>query len=144
VSLTFFPQETRASCTVACLRMVLAHWGIIADEATLRACCRTTKQGTRANDAITCAQKYGLQADELRDAQWADVRELLAAEIYPIALLNLYPLNMLWVMHAVVVESVAEETIVYLDPIYGRKSATVVSFDQAWAMNRRRAIVVCR
>lgn len=47
-------------------------------------------------------------------------------------------------MHAVVMESVGEETIIYLDPIYGRKSAAVVSFDQAWAMNRRRAIVVRR
>ncbi len=75
--------------------MVLAHWGIVEEEATLRVCCQTTEQGTRASEAVACAQKYGLQADELRDVQWTDVRGMLAAEIYPIALLNLLPLHAL-------------------------------------------------
>ena len=144
MSLRFFPQETPVSCTVACLRMVFAHYDIIVDETTLYVCCRTTMQGTRASDAVACARSYGLLADERREVQWNDVRMALSAGIYPIIMLNLFPLAALWVMHAVVLQAFDEQHVHYLDPVYGAKSADIIAFDQAWTMKQRRAIVIRR
>jgi len=142
MSLPFFSQETRVSCTVACLRIVLAHWGIVCDEATLRDGCKTTLMGTSASDAVACARGHGLLADAIIGAKWSDMTAWLQDETYPIALLNLFPLRALWVKHAVVVKEVDEEAVAYLDPIYGQQKAVRSSFDQAWAMNRYRAILV--
>ena len=142
MSLTLFLQETRISCTVACLRMVLAHSGILVDEATLRAGCKTTESGTRAQDAAACARQYGFEAEEVSNARWQELEEWLAAGIYPIILLNLFPLRLLWVKHAVIAESADQDRVTYLDPIYGRQEAEITVFDQAWAMNRYRAILV--
>ncbi|MBS1253065.1 MAG: hypothetical protein MAG451_02110 [Anaerolineales bacterium] len=140
--LKFYPQETRLSCTPACLRMVMAHWGIEVDEATLRECCKTDGLGTVARDAVACTRRYGLRAEELRKATWDDLRRWLADGLYPILLVNLFPLDALWVFHAVVVETVTDELVTYLDPAQGQRIAEVRAFEQAWQMNRRRAIVV--
>ena len=142
MSLTYFPQETRTSCTVACLRMVLNHWGIIVVEESLRACCQHTNQGTVARHAITCAKSYGLLAEERRRTTWSEMTTFLQQDIYPIMLLNLFPLKAHWVRHAVVLESIENQTIHYLDPIYGHSTAPQSAFDQAWLMNRRRAIII--
>ncbi|NUM43111.1 MAG: C39 family peptidase [Anaerolineales bacterium] len=142
--LTFFPQETRVSCTVACLRMVLFHWGIESDESMLRLCCKTTQQGTRASEVVACARQYNLSAEELRDVPWQKLQAWLSEGIYPIALLNLYPLHALWVNHAVVLENIHEDMVDYLDPIFGRKSSPRAPFEQAWEMNRKRAILIWR
>lgn len=138
----YFPQETRVSCTVACLRMVLSHWGINEDEPKLRDGCKTTHQGTRASDVVACAREYGLQAGEYRDTGLEDISGWLSQNIYPILLINLFPLNALWVTHAVVVIEINDDFISYLDPIFGQKSASFSVFEQAWRMNRRRAIVI--
>lgn len=142
MSLTFFPQELRTSCTVACLRMVLNHWGVTESEVVLRECCRTTEQGSLGSDVVSCAEKYGLSAYEAVGAGWQELISWQDQGIYPIVLLNLFPLKALWVRHAVVIESAIEDTVTYLDPTYGRQVASRVSFEQAWAMNRNRAIVI--
>ncbi|MBI5714764.1 MAG: C39 family peptidase [Chloroflexi bacterium] len=145
MSLTFLPQETRYSCTVACLRMVMAHFDISIEESELRECCKTTEQGTLAREAVKCAQQHGLNAKEMRDVSWDDAKEILAHQTtYPIALINLFPIKALWVMHAVVIESIDDDLIAYLDPIYGKQSVNIISFGQAWEMNGRRAIVITR
>lgn len=140
--LRFYLQETRLSCAPACLRMVMAYWGIEVDEATLRDCCKTDWLGTAAEDAVACARRYGLWAEEVREASWDDLRRWLTDGLYPILLLNLFPLDALWVFHAVVVETVTDELVTYLDPVQGPRTVEVVAFQQAWRMNRRRAIVV--
>ncbi|MBI5052515.1 MAG: hypothetical protein HZB52_04525 [Chloroflexi bacterium] len=72
MSLTFLPQETRYSCTVACLRMVMAHFDISIEESELRECCKTTEQGTLAREAVKCAQQHGLNAKEIREIQFTE------------------------------------------------------------------------
>jgi len=122
--------------------MVLFHWGIETDESTLRTCCKTTNQGTRASEVVACAQQYGLQVEEIREATWEKLSEWLSEGIYPIALINLFPLHALWINHAVVIEAINEETVTYLDPIFDRKSSPRPQFEQAWEMNRKRAIII--
>lgn len=140
----FFQQETEWSCTPACLRMVLAHLGTVVDEAALRECCQTTETGTHADGAVACARRHGFKAEHLRRNEVNDLRRWLADDVYPIALVNMFPLLALWRMHAVVVIGIEADTVYYLDPARGQREDALVSFEQAWTMNLRRAIVMQR
>jgi ABC-type bacteriocin/lantibiotic exporter with double-glycine peptidase domain len=122
--------------------MVMAYWGIEVDEATLRACCQTDRLGTIAKDAVACARGYGFKAEEIREATWDDLNDWLTEGLYPILLLNLFPLDALWVYHAVIVETITDDRVIYLDPAQGPRTAEASAFEQAWQMNRRRAIIV--
>jgi len=141
-TLPFFAQETRTSCVPACVRMVMATWGIEIDEATLRVCCQTDWSGTAAKAVVACVGRWGLKATEVRVATLDDLRSWLDNGIFPIVYLNLFPLDALWVQHAVVVEVVTDEVIVYLDPAQGKRTAHSLAFDQAWQMQKRRAIII--
>jgi ABC-type bacteriocin/lantibiotic exporter with double-glycine peptidase domain len=73
MTLPFYAQETPESCVPACLRMVLAHWGILETESILRAKCQTTHRGTNYHDAVSCVQSYGLNAKLTTKASWLDL-----------------------------------------------------------------------
>ena len=122
--------------------MVMAHWGFDTDEATLRLYCKTDLLGTSAKDAVACAKHFGFDAIEVRGASFSNLGEWLTKGFYPILLLNLFPLDALWVSHAVVLEHVSDERVVYLDPAQGRRTANLIAFEQAWQMGKNRAILV--
>ena len=61
-NLPFYKQEHPYSCTVACLRILLAHYGIEVSEAELREKCKTGELGTYARNILACAQEYGFSA----------------------------------------------------------------------------------
>ena len=82
----FLRQETAWSCSVACLRMVLAHFGTRLDESTLRDCCHTTTAGTRAEDVVGCARRYGFDAYHVRGADINGLRRWLRSGAFPIIL----------------------------------------------------------
>lgn len=138
----FFVQETEWSCTVACLRMVLAQLGTVVEESVLRECCGTTERGTQADEVVACAQQYGFTAEQQRGGTLDDLSQWLNNGVYPIVLLNLFPLAALWRMHAVVVIAVDGNEVHYLDPARGQRMDALVAFEQAWLMNLYRAIVV--
>jgi len=140
--LPFLPQETRYSCVPACLKMIMADMGIVVDEATLREGCKSDRLGTTAKNAVACAQSYGLQAFAATDVTNEKLLDLLADDDYPIVYLNLFPIETLWVTHAVVVESIADDIVTYMDPITGRRDTMMVTFEQAWQMSKRQAIVI--
>ncbi len=91
--LPFFRQETPYSCIPACLRMVLAHWGIDTDEDQIRQRSMTTLWGTSARDAIKCIQSYGLSAEEIRHATIDNLRDWLEHDLFPILLIDLRPVR---------------------------------------------------
>lgn len=140
--LQFYPQETRYSCVTACVCMVMVHLGIEVDEATLRECCGTDRLGTTVQTAVNCAESYGLWAAVDDHATMADLATYIAEGIYPITYVNMFPLDNLWVLHAVVVEAVTDEDITYLDPMVGRRVAPASAFEQAWQMGRYRTIII--
>ncbi len=142
MSLPFFFQETSESCVAACLRMVLAYWGIKENEAVLRECCQTTHLGTTFPDAAQCARGFGLQVDEVSGVTWGDLQSWLSNDIYPILSVNLFPLEARWAAHAVVVEKADGQEVVYLDPLFGRRVADRISFEQAWQMRRSKALLI--
>ncbi|NJN53626.1 MAG: hypothetical protein HC804_02030 [Anaerolineae bacterium] len=143
MSLPVFLQETEYSCTVACLRMVMAHFGVmVAKESDLYDCCQTSSIGTYADDVVACARRYGLNATHLRHCQASDLQSWLSTGLYPIALINTYPLMARWCMHAVIVSQIENDVVQFIDPARGQSQATAVTFLQAWQMNASRAIIV--
>jgi ABC-type bacteriocin/lantibiotic exporter with double-glycine peptidase domain len=122
--------------------MVLAHWGIIVDEAALRECCRTATVGTRADDVVACAGSYGFDAQHVRDCNLGDLRRWLATDALPIILLNVFPIDLVWRMHAVVVTGLEGNAVQFLDPVQGQRTAELAAFEQAWQMNLNRAILI--
>lgn len=120
----------------------MAHWSIVINEPELRKCCRTDMLGTTAHDAAECAQRYGFHAKALRNAHWNDLVSWYASGLYPILFVNLFPLDTLWVYHAVVIETFEENSVSYIDPTRGRRSATVEAFEQAWQMNKGQAVII--
>jgi ABC-type bacteriocin/lantibiotic exporter with double-glycine peptidase domain len=138
----YFRQETAWSCSVACLRMVLARWGAAFDEDALRACCHTTTVGTRADDVVTCAKSHGFDAEHVRGGDTDNLHRWLASGASPIVLLNMFPIDLIWRMHAVVIIGLEGNTVQFLDPAHGQRSAGLVAFEQAWQMNLSRAILV--
>lgn len=120
----------------------MAHLGIIVDEDSLRACCGTDRLGTTAQAAVDCATRYGLQASVDSVATLAELNSYVDRRIYPIVYVNMFPLDGLWVLHAVVVEAVTNNEITFLDPMVGRRHAPASAFEQAWQMGRRRTLII--
>jgi len=120
----------------------MAYWGIEIDEATLCTCCQTDWSGTAAKAAVACVGRLGLKADEVHGATIDNLSGWLGNGIFPIVYLNLFPLDALWVQHAIVVEGVTNEAIAYLDPAQGKRMAHPLAFEQAWQMQKRRAIII--
>ena len=120
----------------------MGHLGVQVDEATLRACCATDREGSAPSSTVNCALSYGLQAFEISNASWSELVQWVEQNVYPIVYLNLFPLDMMWGLHAVVVEVITKDTVIFLDPWVGRRQAPIPPFQQAWQMSRQRMIVV--
>ena len=142
IALPFYPQETRYSCVPACLRMILAHMDILVDEAVLRECCHTDRLGTTVRDTVNCIQSYDLRTFAATDATMEQLEIWLANERYLIVYLNLFPIDTLWVLHAVVAEEVSGESVTLMDPIVGRRVVHANTFEQGWQMSKRQVIVI--
>lgn len=140
----FIEQESEESCLPACLRMMLAHWGVAVDEAALRECCQTTWFGSRLEDVVACAQTHGLQAELREGAAWADLLGWLAQGYFPIVTLNLLPLAGRVAMHAVIVIVATQRRVTYLDPELGQRRAARKALEQAWQMRGGRALLLAR
>lgn len=123
--------------------MVMAHFGItVAKESDLYECCQTSPIGTHADDAVACARRHQLNANHLRQCQSSDLQSWLSAGLYPIILINTYPLIARWCMHTVVLTGIENDVARFLDPARGERQAPTVAFLQAWQMNANRAILV--
>lgn len=73
-----FPQETDFSCAVACLRMMLAAFGIARTEAELRALCDCDWEGTHAFELVEAARQLGLQNTGKYNLTFAELTAELA------------------------------------------------------------------
>jgi ABC-type bacteriocin/lantibiotic exporter with double-glycine peptidase domain len=122
--------------------MILAHFGLEVDEGALRDCCRTTIAGTRADDVVACAYEHGFDAEHVRGADLAALQRWLAEGIVPIILLNTYPIDAVWRMHAVLLLALDAGRALLLDPVQGERAVATTAFDQAWQMNLRRVVLV--
>ena len=147
----YFAQERPESCVPACLRMVLAAYGIQQSETDLYLCCETDADGTLPRVAARCAQRLGLVASSERLSTIQQLQEVLVLRAaIAIAFVNLTALLGVPVIHAVVIESVdplSEQTITILDPAYpptGRRLWSMAQFEMGWGLARHQVILIGR
>lgn len=116
--LTLCKQETPYSCMPACLRMVMASFGIFVEEDELRNRAYTTLWGTSIMDAPRCAMQYGFQAHvERGNAQL--LQDWLTEGLLPIFVIRLKPYG----KHAIVIERFDQDEITFADPVDGQRHA---------------------
>jgi len=146
IPIPFFPQEHLEACVPACVRMVLAGYGLIYSEADLYNCCETDVDGTLPSAAVRCLQRLGLSA---RAERLSDMEALAryATDAIPIVFINLAPLLGIGVIHAVIVEEmdVQQGRIKVIDPSFlpdGRRMWTFGLFQMGWKLALNQTILI--
>ncbi len=133
-------QEKSYSCTVACLKMVLEHYGIKEDEKTLRVKSKTRFYGTHPINVVECAQSYGLKA-YASSLTLSKARELIEQNI-PVIANVLKQAEGEFYLHSVVVYRIGKGTVYLLDPEDGERRLDTDLFELLWQNNNYTAIVI--
>ena len=144
----YFAQERPESCVPACLRMILAYYGLVRTETELSTCCETDVDGTLPSASVRCAQSLGFDATAPRLSNLDALKAHMEAEyVLPVVFINLSPLLGINVTHAVVVDIIEPQTsqIHVIDPAYpptGRRVFTLSLFEIGWRLARHQTILV--
>lgn len=138
----FYPQETDFSCAVACLRMVLSHFGVSKTEAELRELCDCTIFGTSALELVFAARRLGFAASSKHTLTLADLIELTEHGYFPIVYVVSAPYVPAPDVHSFVVVSATREGVEVLDPQQGPRALDIDEFLESWSPMNNLAIVV--
>ena len=133
----YYPQETDFSCAVACLRMVLAAYGVRKNEAELRELCDCTIFGTSALELIRAARGLGFTASRKYTLTLEDLRDFTAQGYFPI----IYGVIATDV-HSLVVTAVSEHDVEALDPRIGERRIPLGEFSEWWSLMKNLAVVI--
>jgi ABC-type bacteriocin/lantibiotic exporter with double-glycine peptidase domain len=133
----YYPQETDFSCAVACLRMVLAAYGVHKTEEELRVLCDCTIFGTSALELIQAARTLGFTATRKYSLTLEDLRDFTTEGYFPIV----YGV-MRGDVHSLVITNVAAQAVAVLDPQLGTYQIPLVAFSEFWAPMKNLAVVV--
>ena len=139
--LPFRRQERPYSCTVACLRMLLAYHGVEMDEAELCHRCKTREFGTYARDVVACARELGFTAT-IEYLSLAQLRHLIDQGVFPIAYINMFPTSQIPYVHTVVMEDYEADCLLLVDPNIGPWKIRVADFLEAWEIHGNMALVL--
>jgi ABC-type bacteriocin/lantibiotic exporter with double-glycine peptidase domain len=142
LKLPFYKQETPFSCVPACLRMVLAGFGVELSEAELRDRCDCTFLGTGALQAVEAVRGLGfLEATKGNLApQGLDVELELGR--YPIVYINLLPIDGIQTSHAIIVVAASQESVIVYDPLVGERELSRPVFERAWGLSNCLTILI--
>jgi len=139
--LPFRRQEHPYSCTVACLRMLLAYYGVEMDEAELRHRCKTREFGTYARDVVACARELGFIAT-IEHLSLVQLRRLIDQGVFPIAYINMFPTSPVPYVHTVIVEDYEADRLLLVDPNTGPWEIRVTDFLEAWEVHGSMALIL--
>ena len=115
----------------ACLRTVLASFGLDVSESELRTLCDTTIFGTAALKAVDAARALGFAGAAKHNLTLEELTAAVDAGLFPIVFVNLDPISGKDAAHAfVVVEASASGILVY-DPLYGERTLSRETFRAA-------------
>jgi len=142
--ITWFPQQQRASCVAACVRMVLTGFGQQLPEAQVRQILQVSPLGVTLPKAQRRLLQYKVRAELHEDWSWLDLRDCLRAGWHPIVGVE----RRFWghpdASHAVVVIGASNQTIRVFDPL-GTAQAEVfnsTTFEQSWRSAGQQALVI--
>ncbi|RLC90983.1 MAG: hypothetical protein DRI77_14355 [Chloroflexi bacterium] len=139
--LPFRRQEHPYSCTVACLRMLLAYHGVEMDEAELRHRCKTREFGTYARNVVACARELGFTAT-IEHLSLVQLRPMIDQGVFPIAYINMFPTSLLPYVHTVIVENYGTDWLLLVDPNTGPWEIREADFLEAWGIHGNMALVL--
>jgi len=124
--------------------MVLAAHGIRISEARLRhlSQCRPN-WGTEPEAAVRAAQQLGVRRSVVEyHLNLYDLRDYLAADLFPIVGVSLRPLRGLIADHAQVVVRITGKRVSVLDPLFGEWHLRPEVFEMAWAPTGYLTLIV--
>jgi len=128
-------QAKPYTCAVACLRMILAHYGVQVEEAELETLCQTTAEGTTAMNLVRAAENLGFHA-AVGEGDLDLLRSAVSTNLPPLVYLHTGSLPDLFdfiSIHAVVVTDVGVEFVHVNDPWVGASlQIPLLQFREAW------------
>lgn len=128
-------QTKLDTCAVACLRMVLAHYGLQVEEAELEALCQTTEEGTTAINLVRAAESLGRHA-AVGEGDVDLLRSAVSTNLPPLVYLHTGSLPDAFDfegIHAVVVTDMGTNVVRVNDPWVGANLAIPLpEFLDAW------------
>jgi ABC-type bacteriocin/lantibiotic exporter with double-glycine peptidase domain len=110
--------------------MLLAHQGEDISEDILVQATAMPPGGLDPEELQAVALRYGLAA-EVRQADLAVIRDLLAEQRFPIVYLYRQPIDRIAMTHAVIPVRIGRVFVTCLDPLRGMRRISVRKFDQA-------------
>ena len=127
----------------ACLRTVLASFGLDVSESELRTLCDTTIFGTAALKTVDAARALGFTGTAKHNLTLEELTAAVDAGLYPIVFVNLDPISGKDAAHAFVVVEASASILVY-DPLHGERTLSRETFRAAWALMRNVAVLVAK
>jgi ABC-type bacteriocin/lantibiotic exporter with double-glycine peptidase domain len=121
--------------------MLLAHYGVEMDEATLRRKCKTQKFGTYAKDVLACAHEFGF-TPTIEHLSLEQLQQLIDQGVFPIVYINMFPTSQVPYVHTVIVEECEADRLLLVDPHTGPWEIQVPDFLKAWEIHGNMALVL--
>jgi ABC-type bacteriocin/lantibiotic exporter with double-glycine peptidase domain len=122
--------------------MVLASFGYEISEAELCQLCDCTYDGVTALQAVDAIRQLGFLNTAKHNLTLAELQPLIEAGLFPIAFLDMTPINGSYQSHAVVVTDINPFSVEVLDPAQGALLIARDVFDFAWSQRRRLTILI--
>ncbi len=124
------------------MKIVLGSMGLDIPESELRTLCDCTPFGTNALKAIDAARRLGFAKSSKHNLSVEELESLIAGGHYPIALINLDPIDGINDSHALVIIEISNTNFVVYDPLHGERTLPRESFSAAWAMMKNLVILI--
>lgn len=140
----WYPQEQRASCVAACVRMVLSGFEQSLTERQIRSRLGQLPFGLSLTGACQQMQRLGMHAELHSDWGLLDLRDCAREGWNPIVGIERRFFGHSDALHAVVLIEVGGQTIRVFDPLGSSQSDTFGSetFEQAWYSAGHQALVI--
>lgn len=124
--------------------MVLAAHGLEISEAELSALCDCTFDGTSALKAVDAARQLGFPGSSKHTLSINELTDMVSQGHFPIVFVEMYPIDGIYQVHALVVIGVSEFAVQVYDPARGERLIPRDVFYLAWKLRRHLTILVER
>ena len=142
--ISWYGQELPTSCVSACVRMVLASFGVELPERQVRRMLGHTFLGLSLARAHASLQSQGALTHFHADWNAADLRDALRQKLTPIVGVERHILGHPPASHAVVVVALKSQGVTVLDPFTGPQAQiySLQTFEMAWQLAGPEALII--